>query len=179
MIKNFIINSNSQNLRNHLRNKNNHIHLIFPYLDYNINFKHEEKNNLNKFETIVNMKDIELSVGMIIPNYNINNKAIRLRQLMKEEQEKTEMPLFFVITKKSKESQIKLNEIKLFENQIGLEFFNYHLLYNIEDNNSDRDKLDYNTRSESNKESYVEISELKSLDVIVIRPDFIIEYIYS
>ena len=121
-----------------------------------MNFKHEEKNKLNQFETMINMNEIELSVGMIIPNYKIKNKATRLRQFMKEEQEKTEMPLFFVISKQSKESRIKLNEIKLFESQIRLEFFKYKILYLIEEDNSNSHKVDY-TKSEFNKEIYVEI----------------------
>jgi hypothetical protein len=158
---------NSKNLRNHLDKRTNHIQLIFPYLDYNFNFKSDEKNEILKFESMTRMKEINIAVGMVIPNYQLVDKNIGLREFLKREQDESEFPLFFVFTL-MRNSDYDFKKIKIFDAQIDLEFFKFKIIFLREDNLCDELLSDA---------YYVQIEELKKYDVLVIRPDFIIEYI--
>ena len=156
-------------MRNHLSKRANHIQLIFPYLDYNFNFKSDEKNEILKFESKIRMSDINIAVGIVIPNYHLADKNLGLREYLKREQDESEFPLFFVLTSSEKGSY-DFNKIKIFDGQIDLEFFRYKIIYLQKDNIFNSLLPDGN---------YVHIEELKKYNVIVIRPDFIIEYIIS
>lgn len=137
-------------------------------MDYHINFKNEEKNEFKKFESDINIDNIDLSNGMIIPNYILLNKDIRLRQFMKEQQDKSEYPLLFVYVKRESESDLK--KIKLYDNQIDLDFFKYKMVY-LQETYEKKDQ------SDATQENVVMIPELSKYNVIIIRPDFIIEYL--
>lgn len=58
------------NLRRHLMHKDSYIKLVFPYLDYGLNYLYPEKNEINKYEKIFK-KDyfIESSeIGKVFPS---------------------------------------------------------------------------------------------------------------
>jgi hypothetical protein len=66
------------NLRRHLLNKNSYIKLVFPYLDYGLNYLNEEKNDINLYENIYK-KDYFISnieKGKVFPSFNLNLYSI-------------------------------------------------------------------------------------------------------
>jgi hypothetical protein len=62
------------NLKRHLSNKNSYIKLIFPYLDYGLNYLYPEKNDINMYENIYK-KDYFISnieKGKVFPSFNLD-----------------------------------------------------------------------------------------------------------
>jgi hypothetical protein len=155
-------------LKKFLTHRKNHLQLIFPYLDYGLNYKSAQKNQIEKYESLIEHKDIELQVGGIIPNYKINNSNICLRELLKNIQQEEKSPIFFILFKNN-EILSDLNKIKLFDEKLPITNFQTKLI-----ENNIKFKMNQLT-SLVEKKLYIE--ELESYNLVIIRPDFIIEYL--
>jgi hypothetical protein len=158
------------NLKLHLKDPKNHIHLIFPYLDYGLNYKYAEKNKISEYEKWSDCNNDNIEEGGIVQNYIIRNSRghgeslVRLREYMKRKQEEREDPIFFVLVNEDKvENNNWIDEIKIFDDKIRLGEFKYEILK--------FGKFDSNTNSE-----FI-IEELLNYKLVVVRPDFIVEKI--
>jgi hypothetical protein len=158
----------SDSLKRFLKEKRNHIKLIFPYLDYGLNFKNSEKNKIELYENFLELKDIKVEVGGIIPNYKILNLEFRMREFLKNIPRIDDRPIFYIIFKDN-EVLSNLNKIKIFDNKLPLTNFEMKLI-----KNNIKYKLNHSTLAE---EINVYIEELESYQLLVIRPDHIIEYL--
>lgn len=172
------------NLKHHLKDPKNHINLIFPYLDYGLNYKYAEKNDINEYEKWQNFEENELQEGGIVQNYNMKNlkqgNLIRLRQYIKRKQEENEYPIFFVfINENFNIENIMIDDIKIFDEKIRLGEFKYEILkFGSFDFNSNT-----NTCTNDNSNSKYDCKFLihglfnRNYKLVVIRPDFIVEKI--
>jgi len=158
------------NLKSHLRNKNNHINLIFSYLDYGLNYKFKDKNQFEQYESDLSLENAEITEGCIIPNYFISNKDIRLRELLKIIENKELLPTFYVILNSNRFEKSDLDKLKLFDNKIALSNFNYKVIVNS-------DQGDTGTNVKISTEGLITVSQLQNISIIVIRPDFLIELV--
>ena len=144
----------------------NHLHLLFPYLDYGLNFFDINKNKIENYEEQINLNEIKLSEGVIIPNYKVftnlkETKEIRLRNYLQSILEKYDYPIFFVI--RNGTSAEDLREISLFSeynNILFLKNVKYHSIINVPDSN-----YNFNVR------------ELENIKTIIVRPDLVIQRI--
>jgi hypothetical protein len=153
-----------KNLYFHLKDLRNHIQLIFPYLDYGLNYKQAEFNKIANYENKMNLEDFKITEGCIIPNYKLENSQLHLREfLFQLQNSKSDMndnyPLFFVIKNKI---DYDLDKLSLFDNSLNIKNFKFLEILN------------------TNKEEVVApvkifIEKIKQYEVIVIRPDFVIE----
>lgn len=143
---------NSYKLKSYLSNPNNHIQLLFPYLDYGMNYFKKEKNKISEYENrIILDGNTQIQQGQVVPNYKINDN-LRLREYVRLKQNETEMPFyFFILNSITSENELILKIPKI-------KNISYHVLIN-----------------KINSEFY--IKELEEYKLILIRPDYIIEYI--
>lgn len=132
-------------------------------MDYGLNYKNYEANDIRKIEEI-NCKEInEIAEGKIVPNFLLINKDMGLRQYLNilQNEEIDPTPLFYII---QKEEILNLENIKLFEESIELFNFKY-LIINL--NNTVEERKDF-----------IHIKEFDcNFKGIIIRPDYIIEKI--
>ena len=136
-------------------NRKNFIQLVFPYLDYGLNYNLETKNDVTKFEDIFRLNDfIDLiEPGKIIPNFLIkifdknenNSEKIRIRELLnKKFDNKSNYILFnfidkfYLLIKNKKnilnknltikiDSIFKMLENKIMENKINLQIILFEI----------------------------------------------------
>jgi hypothetical protein len=165
------------NLKLHLKDPKNHIHLIFPYLDYGLNYKYAEKNKISEYEKWKNCdcNNDSIEEGGIVQNYIVRNSRghgeslVRLREYMKRKQEEREDPIFLILVNEDKiKNNNCIDEIKIFDDKIRLGEFKYEIL--------NYGKFD-STNSNTNSNSEFIIEELLNYKLVVVRPDFIVEKI--
>ena len=155
------------NLKRFLANNKNHINLIFPYLDYALNYFNEKENKLEEYEDFIKMENVEVKSGNLIQNYKIRNLNLGLRAYLKQIQNNNEFPLFFVITNSSiPKSNNHINSIKIFDNTILLSNFKFQIIENIE-----------NIEEQDSTNRKICVEELKRFKLIIVRPDYLIEYV--
>ena len=172
------------NLKHHLKDPKNHINLIFPYLDYGLNYKYAEKNNINEYEKWQNFEENELQEGRIVQNYNIKDlkqgNMIRLREYIKRKQEENEYPIFFVLINENfKIENINIDDIKIFDEKIRLGEFKYEILkFGYSDFNSNtNNSTNSNITSKNDCQFLIHELSNRNYKLVVIRPDFIVEKI--
>ena len=145
------------------------MNLLFPYVDYCLNYFNQTLNDLSKYEEYdINYLNF-LQEGHIIPNLNIidiklgNQTTLRnyLRSLIEKE------ILFFMLIFKG--STYKSEEIRLFNDHIGVSDLNVKKLYFI---TNSQESADFLVNCEDKLKERIE-----GIAVIIIRPDFIIQRI--
>ena len=105
------------NLRKHLKNKNSYIKLVFPYLDYGLNYLFAEKNEINQYEKVFRKNYFieNAEIGKVFPSLNfekfvfknkekvlMHKNRINSRQLFadeNEEESKFKFIFFIVLIK--------------------------------------------------------------------------------
>lgn len=63
-------------MKKHLQQRSSYINLVFPYLDYALNYLDENKNEIAKYESIIKLDQFvkEMECGRVIPNFLIKNE---------------------------------------------------------------------------------------------------------
>jgi hypothetical protein len=148
----FILYRKSNRLEKYLSDIHNHIQLIFPYIDYGLNFKDANNNKILNFEKEYELNPL-ITEGQILPNFIDDKSKLPLRELLRIKQSNAELPLFFIITN---QSNINISNIKIFSQSIIS--FNPFILVN-------------------NEQGDIHIKELTSYSLVIMRPDHIIELI--
>ena len=97
----------------------NHLQLLFPYIDYGISVKNEDKNDIKQYED-KSYNNLKLEEGNIIPNLSIHlietDKTINFREFFYENDyinDKNKDSKFVVYKSKNKIEQIFKNGEKL------------------------------------------------------------------
>jgi len=163
----------------------NHLQLLFPYIDYGISVKNEDKNYIKQYED-KSYNNLKLEEGNIIPNLSIHlietDKTINFREFFYEND---------YINDKNKDSKffniVNLNNISLesyYKNIKSMKIFGMSyktfpmvsiMIFNS--NNNDKD-ISENIIGNSIYIMLNEYAELfNNVEFLVIRPDHIIEKI--
>jgi hypothetical protein len=138
----------SNKLVEHLKNMGNHIQLMFPYVDYGLDYKDEFNNSMLLYESKTISE--EINKGKVIPNLKLYGESDGyLRDYLLEIFAKSDVPLMLVLTD---DKTFTGRDILLFESKLTLCEFKYEIIEVVFEG---FDRFDY----------------------IIVRPDFIVEVV--